>query len=82
MPIAKAALEILCNVAVAVVAVDVDVDVVVVVVVVVAVVVVVVEDYVAAGTYCSVRACACMLLHAVLLLLAVAVFFSYGQFLP
>ena len=52
-----------------------------VVVVVVAVVVVVVEDYVAAGTYCSVHAGACMLLHAVLLLLAVAVFFSYGQFL-
>ena len=69
MRIAKAALEILCNLAV--VAVDVDV-----------VVVVVVEDYVAAGTYCSVYAGACMLLHAVLLLLAVAVFFSYGQFLP
>jgi len=71
MRIAKAALEILCNVAV--VAVDVDV--------VVVVVVVVVEDYVAAGTYCSVHAGACMLLHAVLLLLAVAVFFSYGQYL-
>ena len=70
MPIAKAALEILCNVAV--VAVD---------VVVVVVVVVVVEDYVAAGTYCSVHAGTRVLLHAVLLLLAVAVFVSYGQYL-